>query len=83
MVGSTLGVYRFGVIFVSARTNKRHHHASFLLCADPGPATPPTTLHAVLLSPHAAVLDPIYFLFVQEQIKEIIIIPGSLRTSAW
>jgi hypothetical protein len=26
MVGSTLGVYRFGLIFVSARTNKRHHH---------------------------------------------------------
>jgi hypothetical protein len=26
MVGSTLGVYNFGLIFVSARTNKRHHH---------------------------------------------------------
>jgi hypothetical protein len=26
MVGSTLGVYIFGLIFVSARTNKRHHH---------------------------------------------------------
>jgi hypothetical protein len=26
MVGSTLGVYSFGLIFVSARTNKRHHH---------------------------------------------------------
>jgi hypothetical protein len=26
MVGSTLGVYRFGLIFVSAKTNKRHHH---------------------------------------------------------
>ena len=26
MVGSTLGVYGFGLIFVSARTNKRHHH---------------------------------------------------------
>ena len=24
--GSTLGVYSFGLIFVSARTNKRHHH---------------------------------------------------------
>ena len=26
MVGSTLGVYSFGLIFVSARTNKRHLH---------------------------------------------------------
>jgi hypothetical protein len=26
MVGSTLGVYGFGLICVSARTNKRHHH---------------------------------------------------------
>jgi len=26
MVGSTLGVYTFGLIFVSARTNRRHHH---------------------------------------------------------
>jgi hypothetical protein len=26
MVGSTLGVYSFGLIFVSARTNQRHHH---------------------------------------------------------
>ena len=26
MVGSTLGVYRFGLIIVSARTNKRHRH---------------------------------------------------------
>ena len=26
MVGSTLGVYISGLIFVSARTNKRHHH---------------------------------------------------------
>jgi hypothetical protein len=26
MVGSTLGVYIFGLIFVSLRTNKRHHH---------------------------------------------------------
>jgi hypothetical protein len=26
--GSTLGVYSFGLIFVSARTNKRHHHLS-------------------------------------------------------
>jgi hypothetical protein len=26
MVGSTLGVYSLGLIFVSARTNKRHHH---------------------------------------------------------
>jgi hypothetical protein len=26
MVGSTLGVFSFGLIFVSARTNKRHHH---------------------------------------------------------
>jgi hypothetical protein len=25
MVGSTLGVYSFALIFVSARTNKRHH----------------------------------------------------------
>jgi hypothetical protein len=31
MVGSTLGVYNFGLIFVSARTNKRHHHQSKLL----------------------------------------------------
>ncbi len=30
MVGSTLGVYSFGLIFVSARTNKRHHHLSTL-----------------------------------------------------
>ncbi len=26
MVGSMLGVYSFGLIFVSARTKKRHHH---------------------------------------------------------
>jgi hypothetical protein len=26
MVGSTLGVYSFGLIVVSAGTNKRHHH---------------------------------------------------------
>jgi hypothetical protein len=26
MVGSTLGSYSFGLIFVSARTKKRHHH---------------------------------------------------------
>jgi hypothetical protein len=26
MVGSTFGVYSFGLIFVSARTNTRHHH---------------------------------------------------------
>jgi len=26
MVGSTLGVYSFGLIFVSARTNEGHHH---------------------------------------------------------
>jgi hypothetical protein len=26
MVGSTLGVDSFGLTFVSARTNKRHHH---------------------------------------------------------
>ena len=26
MVGSTLGVYSCGLIFVFARTNKRHHH---------------------------------------------------------
>ena len=26
MVGSTLGVYNCGLVFVSARTNKRHHH---------------------------------------------------------
>jgi hypothetical protein len=26
VVGSTLGVYSVGLIFVSARTNKRHHH---------------------------------------------------------
>jgi hypothetical protein len=26
MVGSTFGVYVVGLIFVSARTNKRHHH---------------------------------------------------------
>jgi hypothetical protein len=30
MVGSTLGVYSFGLIFVSARTKKRHHHLSRL-----------------------------------------------------
>jgi hypothetical protein len=27
MVGSTLGVYSFALIFVSARTNTRHHHS--------------------------------------------------------
>jgi hypothetical protein len=30
MVGSTLGVYSFGLIFVSARTNKRLHHCQFV-----------------------------------------------------
>jgi hypothetical protein len=30
MVGSTLGVHSFGLIFVSARTNKRHHHHIWL-----------------------------------------------------
>jgi hypothetical protein len=34
MVGSTLGVYSFGLIFVFARTNKSHHHLfySFFFC---------------------------------------------------
>jgi hypothetical protein len=31
MVGSTLGVYSFALIFVSARTNKRHHHLCLVL----------------------------------------------------
>jgi hypothetical protein len=34
MVGSTLGVYNFGLIFFSARTNKRHHHHHILQCED-------------------------------------------------
>jgi hypothetical protein len=34
MVGSTLGVYSFGLIFVSARTNKRHHHHQCLFLLD-------------------------------------------------
>jgi hypothetical protein len=29
MVGSTLRVYSFALIFVSARTNKRHHHRPY------------------------------------------------------
>jgi len=29
MVGSTLGVYSFGLIFVSARTDKRHDDDDF------------------------------------------------------
>jgi hypothetical protein len=37
MVGSTLGVYSVGLIFVSARTNKRHHHSGVLA---PGLGTP-------------------------------------------
>ena len=40
MVGSTLGVYtgvyRFGLIFVSARTKKRHHHQQ-APCRQPSP----------------------------------------------
>ena len=31
MVGRTLGVYSFGLIFVSARTNKTHHHLEIAL----------------------------------------------------
>jgi hypothetical protein len=31
MVGSTLGVYSFALIFVSARTNKRHYHLHGIL----------------------------------------------------
>ena len=38
MVGSTLGVYSFGLIFVSARTNKRHHH-QIPLTTSPTPTT--------------------------------------------
>jgi hypothetical protein len=34
MVGSTLGVYSFVLIFVSARTNKRHHHHRHYRCDD-------------------------------------------------
>jgi hypothetical protein len=30
MVGSTFGVYSFALIFVSARTNKRHHHQRYM-----------------------------------------------------
>jgi hypothetical protein len=33
MVGSILGVYNFGQIFVSARTNKRHHHLEEVIAA--------------------------------------------------
>jgi hypothetical protein len=32
MVGSTLGVCSFGLIFVSARTNIRHHHHHQAIC---------------------------------------------------
>jgi hypothetical protein len=35
MVGSTLGVYSFGLIFVSARANKRHHHLQQAATARP------------------------------------------------
>jgi uncharacterized cupredoxin-like copper-binding protein len=35
MVGSTLGVYSFGLIFFSARTNKGHHHTNEI-SAKPG-----------------------------------------------
>jgi hypothetical protein len=35
MVGSTLGVYSFALIFVSARTNKRHHHHPLKGCIPP------------------------------------------------
>jgi hypothetical protein len=49
---------------IHAHRTYRHDQGSllntyFLVCADPGPATPPTALRASLLSPHAAVLDPI------------------------
>ena len=37
MVGSTLGVCSVGLIFISARTNKRHHHSGVLA---PGLGTP-------------------------------------------
>ena len=32
MLGSTIGVYSFGLIFVSARTNKRYHHHHHSFC---------------------------------------------------
>jgi hypothetical protein len=35
MVGSTLGVYSYRLIFVSARTNIRHHHlCTWMSCAE-------------------------------------------------
>jgi hypothetical protein len=43
MVGCTLGIYSFGLIFVSARTNKRHHHpvpAPALPTPSPSPTHP-------------------------------------------
>jgi len=39
MVGSTLVVYSFGLIFVSARTNKRHHHLMTPLSFPTAPTT--------------------------------------------
>ena len=56
MVESTLRIYGFIVNFVSARTNKRHHHRTF------------PKVYMELRS---------YFLFLQEQIKDIIIIRGA------
>jgi hypothetical protein len=38
MVGSTLGVYGFGLIFVSARTNERYHHHTASADCDGGRA---------------------------------------------
>ena len=81
MVGSTLGVYSFGLIFVSARTNKRHHHH----WRRPGAARTILLSHIISARPSKQPLMVrtflkvymelgFYFLFLQEQIKDIIII---------
>jgi hypothetical protein len=58
MVGSTLGVYSFGLIFVSARTNKRHHHQEQRVILD-----------RYAIKPHNLFLEFLWFSLIREKIK--------------
>ncbi len=58
MVGSTLGVYNFGLIFVSARTNKRHHHQEQRVILD-----------RYAIKPHNLFLEFLWFSLIREKTK--------------
>jgi hypothetical protein len=77
MVGSTLGVYIFGLIFVSARTNKRHHHhlTYFVICPSSGLGTtqnlPMTPVTLLLQAPLAlSCFNDNWILFVELQMAK-------------